>query len=71
MKTLLQSNATKVIILMFVAQMLVELAPMLRNHSIDVWKLGEQMAIHAAALIGNALRPDINAPGLNWFNKDK
>ena len=42
---------------------------MLRAHAVDWWALAEGQAVIIAGLVGNALRSDVNAPGLNWFNR--
>ena len=68
MMTFLESSATKVIFASIALDLLTALGPMLSQHRIDPWALGVVLAKSAALLIGNALRPDINAPGFNWFN---
>ena len=67
MKSFLGSNTTRFLIGTLVAYLLLALAPMLRDHAIDWWKLAEVLVVQGAALLVNALRPDVNAPGLNWF----
>ena len=67
MKGFLESSATKVLLLTLVGQLLLDLVPMLRAHAIDVWALAEGQAVVLGMLIANALRPDVNTPGLNWF----
>lgn len=69
MKTFPQSSVTKALLLTAIAQVLVKLEPQLRNHAIDLWALSADLAVILAGLFVNALRPDIDAPGFNWFNK--
>ena len=69
MQTFLQSTATRVLLLVLAGQLLADLVPMLRAHAVDWWALAEGQAVILAALVGNALRRDIDAPGLNWFNR--
>jgi len=68
MKTFFQSSVTKVIFLSLAFDVLTAASPMLSQHRIDLWALGSALVKSALFLIGNALRPDINAPGFNWFN---
>lgn len=67
MKTFLQSNATKAILGVLLAHLLLALAPMLDAHAIDWWALGKVAAVDLGALLLNALRTDVDTPGLNWF----
>lgn len=69
MKTFLQSSATKFLLGALAIQLLVDIRPMLAAHSIDLWALADGQIGLAIALLGNALRPDVDAPGFNWFNK--
>ena len=69
MKTFLQSNATRALLVAFAGQLLFDLAPMLKAHSVDFWALANGQVVLALTLFGNALRPDLDVPGLNWFNK--
>lgn len=69
MQTFLQSTATRVLLLVLAGQLLADIVPMLRAHAVDWWALAEGQAVILAALVGNALRRDIDAPGLNWFNR--
>ena len=71
MKTFLQSSATKVLLLTLAGQLLFDLVPMLRAHVIDWWALAEGQVVLVLALIGNALRPDVDTPGLNWLGPKK
>lgn len=68
MKTLFQSSVTKVIFLSLAFDVLTAVGPMLSQHKIDLWALSSALVKSTLFLIGNALRPDINAPGFNWFN---
>ena len=70
-KSFFTSTVTKAVLGLLLAQVLVELAPMLKQHQIDWWRLGEVLCLHAGALIMNALRSDVNAPGFNWFGPGK
>ena len=67
MKSFLESSATKALLFALAGQLLLDLIPMLRAHAIDLWALAEGQAVLIAALFFNALRSDVNAPGLNWF----
>ena len=69
MQGFLESTATRVLLLVLAGQLLADLVPMLRAHVVDWWALAEGQAVILAALVGNALRRDIDAPGLNWFNR--
>ena len=69
MQTFLQSTATRILLLVLAGQLLADLVPMLRAHAVDWWALAEGQAVIIAGLVGNALRSDVNAPGLNWFNR--
>lgn len=69
MKTFLQSNATRVLLIALAGQFLFDIAPMLKAHSIDWWALAEGQSVLLLTMLGNALRPDLDVPGLNWFNK--
>ena len=69
MQTFLQSTATRVLLLVLAGQLFTDLVPMLRAHVVDWWALAEGQAVILAALVGNALRRDIDAPGLNWFKR--
>ncbi len=71
MKSFLQSSATKALLLTLAGQLLFDLIPMLRAHAIDVWALAEGQAVLVAALVANALRPDVDVPGLNWLGPRK
>jgi len=68
MKSFLDSTATKALLLALLFQVTKDLVPMLRAHSIDLWLLAENQIVLLGVLFGNALRPDINAPGFNWLN---
>jgi len=67
MKTFLGSTVTKAILLALLGQLAVDLLPMVREHAIDLWKLVEGQLVLVLILLGNALRSDVNVPGLNWF----
>jgi len=67
MKTFLESTVTKTLLIVLAAQLLKDILPMLQAHAIDLWKLAEGQVVILAALFGNALRNDVNVPGLNWF----
>lgn len=67
MKTFLESSVTKVILISLAIDLLVALVPMLEAQSINVWALGVAGVKSLILLLGNALRADINVPGLNWF----
>ncbi len=67
MQSFSESSATKFVLGMLVAHILTAIVPMLDAHAIDFWALGKVVAVDLAALLINALRPDVNAPGLNWF----
>lgn len=69
MQTFLQSTATRVLLLVLAGQLFTDLVPMLRAHAVDWWALAEGQAVILAGLAGNALRPDVDTPGLNWFNR--
>lgn len=69
MQGFLQSTATRILLLVLAGQLLADIVPMLRAHAVDWWALAEGQAVILAALVGNALRRDIDAPGLNWFNR--
>ncbi len=69
MQTFLQSTATRALLLVLAGQLLADLVPMLRAHAVDWWALAEGQAVILAGLAGNALRPDVDTPGLNWFNR--
>lgn len=69
MQGFLQSTATRVLLFVLAGQLLADLVPMLRAHAVDWWALAEGQAVIIAGLVGNALRSDVNAPGLNWFNR--
>lgn len=69
MQGFFQSTATRVLLLVLAGQLLADLVPMLRAHAVDWWALAEGQAVIIAGLVGNALRSDVNAPGLNWFNR--
>ena len=69
MQTFLQSTATRVLLLVIAGQLFTDRVPMLRAHAVDWWALAEGQAVIIAGLVGNALRSDVNAPGLNWFNR--
>ena len=69
MQGFLQSTATRVLFLVLAGQLFADLVPMLRAHAVDWWALAEGQAVIIAGLVGNALRSDVNAPGLNWFNR--
>ena len=69
MQGFLQSTATRVLFLVLAGQLFADLVPMLRAHAVDWWALAEGQVVILAALVGNALRRDIDAPGLNWFNR--
>jgi len=68
-QTFLQSTATRALLLVLAGQLLADLVPMLRAHAVDWWALAEGQAVILAGLAGNALRPDVDTPGLNWFNR--
>jgi hypothetical protein len=68
-QTFLQSTATRALLLVLAGQLFTDLVPMLRAHAVDWWALAEGQVMILAGLVGNALRPDVNAPGLNWFNR--
>lgn len=68
MQKFLDSSATRFIIGVIAGHVLSALAPMFAAHSIDLWELGRVLAVDFAALLLNGLRPDVDAPGLNWFN---
>lgn len=59
MKTFLESTATKAILGVLVAHLLLALAPMLDAHAIDWWALGKVAAVDLGALLLNAMRPDV------------
>lgn len=67
MQGFFQSTATRVLLLVLAGQLVADLIPMLRVRAVDWWALAEGQAVILAGLIGNALRRDVNAPGLNWF----
>ena len=69
MQGFLQSTATRALLLVLAGQLLADLVPMLRAHAVDWWALAEGQAVILAGLAGNALRPDVDTPGLNWFNR--
>ena len=71
MKTFFQSSATKALLIALAGQLLFDLVPMLRAHSIDLWALAEGQVVLVLALIGNGLRPDVDTPGLNWMGPAK
>jgi hypothetical protein len=68
-QTFLHSTATRVLLLVLAGQLFTDLVPMLRAHAVDWWALAEGQAVILAGLAGNALRPDVDTPGLNWFNR--
>ena len=69
MQGFLQSTATRILLLVLAGQLLADIVPMLRAHAVDWWALAEGQAVILAGLAGNALRPDVDTPGLNWFNR--
>ncbi len=71
MKTFLESSATKVLLFAIIGQFLKDLLPMVQAHAIDPWALAEGQIVLLILLLGNALRPDVNVPGLNWFGPSK
>lgn len=70
MKTFLESSATKAILGVLVAHLLLALAPMLDAHAIDWWALGKVAAVDLGALLLNALRADVKTgiAALDWRN---
>lgn len=69
MKTFFESNATRALCVALGVQLLVNLVPMLKAHEIDWWALADGQAALLLTLLGNALRPDLDVPGFNLFNK--
>ena len=67
MKGFLESSATKVLLFALVGQLLTDILPMVQAHAIDLWALAEGQVVLPMLLFANGLRPDVNAPGLNWF----
>jgi hypothetical protein len=69
-KTFLESSATKVVMGVLVAHLLVALVPMLDAHAIDWWALGKVAAVDLGALLLNAMRADVTTgiAALDWRN---
>jgi hypothetical protein len=69
-KTFLESSATKAIMGVLVAHLLLALAPMLDAHAIDWWALGKVAAVDLGALLLNAMRSDVKTgiAALDWRN---
>lgn len=68
MKTFLESSATRVLLIVLAGQLLKDILPMVQAEHINLWKLAEGQIVILFGLVGNALRPDINAPGFNFLN---
>jgi hypothetical protein len=66
----LESSATKVVMGVLVAHLLLALAPMLDAHAIDWWALGKVVAVDLGALLLNAMRSDVKTgiAVLDWRN---
>lgn len=71
MKTFFESTATKAVLFYLALQLLMVLSPMMDARDIDPWALGKALVGAVIVLIGNALRPDIDAPGFNFLGPKK
>ncbi len=59
MKTFLQSNATRAVLIYLALNLLMTLSPMLDARELDPWALVKALVGAAIVLLGNAMRPDI------------
>jgi len=61
-KSWLDSKTIKYLVLTFVGTMLLQLVPMLQQHSIDWWSLGSQTVGTLAAILIRMAQDDVQAP---------
>ncbi len=68
MKSWLDSNTVRYLVLTFVASILLQLVPMLQSKAIDWWALGSQAVAVLAALLVRLAQGDVQAP-IDLLNK--
>lgn len=62
MKSWLDSNTIRYLLLTWLATVLLQLVPMLQARAIDWWALGAQAVTTLAAVIVRLAQPDVDAP---------
>lgn len=62
MKSWLDSKTIKYLVLTFCGTMLLQLVPMLQQHSIDWWSLGSHTVGTLAAILIRMAQDDVQAP---------
>lgn len=59
MKSFLESNATRAVLIYLALNLLMTLSPMLDAKTLDPWALVKALVGAGIVLLGNAMRPDI------------